>query len=79
MNTVQSIIDENKEKLSDGDYLKLCDAMYILYNQKVQTKLEIVYVDRHTEILADSVTNRRYTEIRGNSDKRGILFSRNYL
>lgn len=75
MNTIQEIIYENKEKLSDGDYLKLCDAMYILYNQKCQTIIETVYVDRHTEILADSLTNGRYIEIRGNSDKRGILFS----
>lgn len=31
---IQSLIDECKEKLGDGDYLKLCDSMKELHNLK---------------------------------------------
>lgn len=67
MDTVLSIIDENKEKISDGDYLKLCNAMKQIYDYKELTTIyQVIYRDN---------TGDEVIEITGNSNKRGILFS----
>jgi len=77
MDTVMSIIDENKEKLSDGDYLKLCDAMKKIHEMKTgETKIRTEFIDRyHDRIVYRQRGMNDYTEISGYNNKRGILFS----
>jgi len=76
MDTVMSIIDENKEKLSDDDYLKLCDAMRKIYEMKTgQTKIRTEFINRYIDRVVYKEHGRNdYTEMR-NNNKRGILFS----
>jgi len=75
MNTIMEIIDENKDKLSDGDYLKLCDAIHILYNQKYIHVIETVYINSPINVITDVNNNKNHIELKGNRNKRGILFS----
>lgn len=48
---IMSIIDENKEKLRDGDYIKLCRSVNELYRIKTKHKKPNLSLNRKMNIL----------------------------
>jgi len=51
---LQSIIDENKEKLSDGSYLKICELNQQIMNNTVNGFYQIEYLESYiTKIDGD--------------------------